>query len=173
MARELAGRPGVEAIDLDRVAWETYLPATPTYDRLVARFGRGILSDDGWIDRAKLADFSLSDAVARRDLEAIVHPAVSDRLDDLKREAEKRGVEILVVEGALLASSPYVDRSLFDAVLWLQASDETRRSRLRSDGREGQADRMEEVTPDAATTVVDAEGSVVEVAERVWQSIDR
>jgi dephospho-CoA kinase len=173
VARELAGRPGVEAIDLDRVAWETYLPATPTYDRLVARFGRGILSDDGWIDRAKLADFSLSDAVARRDLEAIVHPAVSDRLDDLKREAEKRGVEILVVEGALLASSPYVDRSLFDAVLWLQASDETRRSRLRSDGREGQADRMEEVTPDAATTVVDAEGSVVEVAERVWQSIDR
>ncbi|GAF84886.1 unnamed protein product, partial [marine sediment metagenome] len=40
VARALAGRPSVEAIDLDRVAWETYVPETTTYDRLVARFGR-------------------------------------------------------------------------------------------------------------------------------------
>lgn len=173
VARALAGRPSVEAIDLDRVAWETYVPETTTYDRLVARFGRAILSDDGRIDRGVLGSLVLSDAAARRDLEAIVHPAVSDRLDELKRGAEERGTEVLLVEGALLASSSYVDRSIFDAILWLEASDETRRNRLRSDGREEHADRMDGVSPDAATILVDAEGTLSEVAERVRRSIER
>jgi len=173
VARVLAGRPGVEAIDLDRVAWETYVPGTATYDRLVARFGLGILSDDGRIDRERLARFSLSDAAARRDLAAIVHPAVTARLGELVRSAEERGIEFLFVEGALLASSPHVDRSIFEAVLWLEASDETRRNRLRSGGRERQADRMNGVAPDAAAIVVSAEGTVPEVAERVWRSIAR
>jgi dephospho-CoA kinase len=173
VARALAGRPNVEAIDLDRVAWETYVPGTATYDRLVARFGRVILSEDGRIDREKLASFSLSDAAARRDLEAIVHPAVSDRLGELKRGADERGTEVLFVEGALLASSSHVDRSIFDAVVWLEASDETRRDRLRSDGREEHADRMDGVSPDADTIVVDADGTLAEVAERVWRSIER
>ena len=173
VARALAGRPSVEAIDLDRVAWETYVPETTTYDRLVARFGCAILSDDGRIDREVLGSLVLSDAAARRDLEAIVHPAVSDRLDELKRGAEERGTEVLLVEGALLASSSYVDRSIFDAILWLEASDETRRNRLRSDGREEHADRMAAVSPDAATIVVDAEGTLSEVAERVRRLIER
>lgn len=173
VARALAGRPSVEAIDLDRVAWETYVPETTTYDRLVARFGCAILSDDGRIDREVLGSLVLSDAAARRDLEAIVHPAVSDRLDELKRGAEERGTEVLLVEGALLASSSHVDRSIFDAILWLEASDETRRNRLRSDGREEHADRMAGVSSDAATIVVDAEGTLSEVAERVRRSIER
>ncbi|GAG40563.1 unnamed protein product, partial [marine sediment metagenome] len=130
-------------------------------------------SDDGRIDREVLGSLVLSDAAARRDLEAIVHPAVSDRLDELKRGAEERGTEVLLVEGALLASSSHVDRSIFDAILWLEASDETRRNRLRSDGREEHADRMAGVSSDAATIVVDAEGTLSEVAERVRRSIER
>ena len=173
VAGVLVGKPNVEAIDLDRVAWETYVPGTPTYARLIARFGRGILSDDGQVDREKLASASFSDAAARRGLEAIVHPAVSDRLDELKRSAEERGIEVLFVEGALLASSSYVDRSIFDAILWLEASDGARRSRLRADGREGHVERMDGVSPNAAAIVIDAEGTVSEVAERAWRSIER
>ena len=172
VARALAGRPGVEAIDLDRVAWETYAPETPAYDRLVERFGRGILSDDGWIDRERLGGLALSDAAARRDLDAIVHPAVGGRLVELVLDAKRRGVEVLLVEGALLASSPHVDRSIFDRVLWLEASDGTRRARLRSDGREEHTDRLNAVGPGTAT-VVDAEGTLSEVAGRVWRSLGR
>ncbi len=172
VARTLAGRQGVDAIDLDRVAWETYAPETPTHDRLVERFGRGILSDDGRIDRERLGDLTLSDAAARRDLEAIVHPAVSDRLVDLVSDARQRGIEVLLVEGALLASSPHVDRSIFDRIVWLEATNETRRDRLRSDGRENHADRLDGVGPGAAI-VVDAEGTISEVAERVWRSLGR
>jgi dephospho-CoA kinase len=170
VARALAKKPGVEAIDLDRVAWETYALETPTHDRLVERFGRGILSDEGLIDRERLGRLTLSDAAARRDLDAIVHPAVSERLSELVLDAKRRGVGVLLVEGALLASSPHVDRSIFDRILWLEASEGTRRDRLRSEGREDQADRLDGVGSGTAT-VVDAEGTLSEVAERVWQSL--
>jgi len=173
VAKALSGRPNVEAIDLDRMAWEAYEPETPTYERLVGRFGVGILSDDGRIDRQRLATIAFSDAATKRDLDAIVHPAVSALLEELVVTARARGVEILFVEGALLASSPHVDRSVFDAILWLEASDETRRDRLRADGREAQAGRMDGAEPGAQAIVIDAEGAGSEVAERVWQSIER
>ena len=169
----LAQRPGIEAMDLDRIAWETYASGTPTYDRLVGRFGHRILSKDGRIDRGVLANLALSDPAARRDLEAIVHPAVTERMNALIRSAERRGIDVLFVEGALVASSPHVDRSAFDAILWLDASDRTRRNRLRADGREGHADRMDGVSPDERAIRVDAEGTVAEVAERVWRAIKR
>ncbi len=172
VARALAGKPGVEAIDLDRVAWKAYDPETPTCDRLVERFGREILSGDGRIDRGKLANVGLSDAAARRDLEAIVHPAASERLSELVLDARGRGVRVLFVEGALLASSPHVDRSIFDRILWLEASDRTRRDRLRSEGRESHADRLNGVGSGTAT-VVDAEGAISEVVERVWRTVER
>jgi len=172
VAKALAGRKGVEAIDLDRVGWETYAPGTPTHDRLVERFGQGILSGDGRIDRERLGNLALADAAARRDLEAIVHPAVNERLGELVLDARRRGVEVLLVEGALLASSLHVDRSIFDRILWLEASNGTRRKRLRSEDREGHADRLNDVGPGTAT-VVDAEGPLSEVAERVWRSLER
>ena len=172
VARALAERAGVEVIDLDRVAWETYAPETPAYDRLVKRFGRTILSCDGRVDRGRLGDLGLSDAAARGDLEAIVHPAVNERLADHVLDARRRNVEILLVEGALLASSPHVDRSIFDRLLWLEASDETRRERLRKDDREEHVDRLSGAVPGAAT-VVDAEGTISQVADRVWRLADQ
>ena len=172
VARALSGRPAVEAIDLDQVAWEVYAPGTSTHERMVERFGRGILADDGRIDRERLAAISFSDAQAKRDLEAIVHPAVGERLSAMVEDATGREVGVLFVEGALLASSPHVDRSIFDAILWLEASDETRRCRLRAEGREEQAGRMDGVAPGTDTSVIDAEGTCSEVAERVWKSIE-
>ncbi len=172
VARALAGRPGVEALDLDTVAWAAYAPGQPAHARLVERFGETILAEGGRIDRARLARAALADPGTRRDLEAIVHPAVMERLAARVRDARCRGVELLLVEGALLASSPHVDRSLFDRIVWLEASDDVRRARLRSQGREHQVDRMAGVEPRAGT-VVDAEGTVDDVARRVEESLER
>ena len=171
VARALAECPGIEAVDLDPVAWETYAPGTPAHAKLVRRFGRDVLSADGRIDRRKLAHM-LSDSAARRDLEAIVHPAVTAILRRVVRDARERGVRILLVEGALLASSAHVDRSVFDAILWLEASDETRRVRLRGDGREHQADRMRGLQPQGGVIPLDAEGSVSNVVGRVRRAIE-
>ena len=112
------------AIDLDKVAWEGYRPRTPTYWRLISRFGKDILDAEGAVDRTRLGAVVFSNERALADLNAIVHPTVIDRLREIVREEEARGTDVLLVEGALLVSSPHVDRSLFDAIIWLEASNE-------------------------------------------------
>jgi len=73
----LAKRPGVTSIDLDQLAWETYQSHSLTYDQLISRFGKAILSVRGEIDRSKLARIVFSHKESLADLNAIVHPALS------------------------------------------------------------------------------------------------
>ena len=67
---------GAPAIDADVVAREVVVPGTPGLAAIVARFGGTILRQDGSLDRPALAGIVFGDPDARRDLEAIVHPAV-------------------------------------------------------------------------------------------------
>jgi dephospho-CoA kinase len=69
-------RLGVATIDSDVLAREAVAPGTAGLAAVVKRFGAGILTADGSLDRATLASIVFGDAAARRDLEAIVHPEV-------------------------------------------------------------------------------------------------
>ncbi len=171
VARRLADRPGVKWIDLDRLAWEVYAPGTVAFERLVAAFGDGIVGPDGAIDRARLAKVVFSDPAARELLERIVHPEIGKRLSSLIEEHERRGTDLLIVEGALLTSSPYVDRSVYDILIWLEAPEGVRRRRLEAAGREDQISRGEWIAPSDNAIVIDASGPVDQVAARVWERV--
>ena len=168
VACTLARREGVEWVDLDQVAWRTYASGTDVHEALVNRFGKTILNEDQTIDRRRLAERVFGDEAARRDLDRIVHPAVARRLREILHSLERGGTRLAIVEGALLASSPHVERSDYDAILWLEAGHETRRRRLQADGREDHATRGNTVHPGPGAILVDAEGTVKEVTERVW-----
>jgi dephospho-CoA kinase len=172
VARKLARRADVAWIDLDRVAWSTYEPGGPAYPALLARFGADILAADGRVDRGALAAKALCDPAGKRDLERIVHPAVNAALAALIAEEELRGRRTLLVEGALLASAPDVDRDLFDVILWLDVPLPVRGARLRKDGREHHAARSDELAPSGDVTRIDADASLDEVAKRVWSAIE-
>jgi dephospho-CoA kinase len=172
VARELAHRVGVTWIDLDRVAWSTYEPDGPAFHALLARFGPDILAADGHVDRAALAAKALGDPVSKRDLERIVHPAVNASLATLITEEERRGRRVLLVEGALLASAPDVDRDLFSVILWLDAPLPVRGVRLRQDGRERHVARNDKLAPSGDVIRIDADAALDEVAERVWSAIE-
>jgi dephospho-CoA kinase len=172
VARELARRAGVAQIDLDRVAWSTYEPDGPALHALLARFGPDILAADGHVDRGALAAKAFSDPAGKRDLERIVHPAVNAALAALITEEERRGRRVLLVEGALLASAPDVDRDLFDVILWLDVPFPVRGARLRQDGRERHAARNDKLAPSGDVMRIDADASLDEVAERVWSAIE-
>ncbi len=167
VARELAKQEGVVWIDLDRLAWETYRPRTPTYWQLLARYGMGIVKPDGTIDRARLGRIVFSDFKALDDLNAIIHPAVTRRLRERVSEERERGTQTLLVEGVLLATSPHVDRSLFDAILWLDAGVDVRASRLQKVGRGDQIDRPAPLPGERDAVRVDASGSLAETVEQV------
>jgi dephospho-CoA kinase len=67
---------GAVLIDADQVAREVVAPGGPAYQPLIDRFGRGIVSADGAIDRQALAKVAFADEAARQELNAITHPAI-------------------------------------------------------------------------------------------------
>ena len=172
VAKELARRAGVAWIDLDRVAWSTYGPDGPAFHALLARFGSDILAADGRVDRGALAAKAFGDPASKRDLERIVHPAVNAALAASIGEEGRRGRQVLLVEGALLASSPDVDRDLFDVILWLDIPFPVRGDRLRQDGRGHHVARNDKLAPSGDVVRIDADASLDEVAERVWSVIE-
>jgi dephospho-CoA kinase len=179
VCRMLAHRPGIGHVDCDQLAWATYRPGGPAYARLLARFGEEILKPDGSVDRRRLAEIAFSDPGAKEDLEAIVHPLV---MEEVKREIQRHrglGTRWLLVEGALLLSSSHVDRSLFDAFVWLSAPEEERRRRLLSAGVpwevvEGRLQAQRELLPPKAENVyvVDAGAPPAEVAARILSLLE-
>lgn len=72
---------GVPTIDADILAREAVAPGTIGFEAVKARFGPSILDPTGALDRRKLGDIIFADAQARRDLEAIIHPAVVAAID--------------------------------------------------------------------------------------------
>lgn len=180
LAKLLACEPGAVHLDLDVVAWETYAPGGPAYGALVARFGRGILRPDGTVDRGELAQAALASPQAKADLEAVVHPAVMGELRKFVEHHQGQGTPVLLVEGALLLTSPHVDRSLFDAFLWLEVPLGERRRRLLTSGldpevveRRLRAQRDLVPAGDPRVYVVNGVGSPEEVARRAKGLLNR
>lgn len=72
---------GVPTIDADVLARAAIAPGTPGFGSVVARFGETVVSEQGAIDRPRLAALVFADPAARTDLEAIVHPEVYARIE--------------------------------------------------------------------------------------------
>jgi dephospho-CoA kinase len=77
---------GARLIDTDQVAREIVTPGSPVLQQVVARFGAGVLAA-GALDRTKLRQLVFADAQARADLEAIMHPAIRERVAALSAVA--------------------------------------------------------------------------------------
>ena len=86
VARLLAEH-GAAIIDADQLAREAVAPGSPALAQLVARFGQGVLTADGALDRPRHGALVFGDDEARRALNAIVHPEVArlaaQRIQDL------------------------------------------------------------------------------------------
>ncbi len=67
---------GVPVVDADAIVHRILAARGAEFAQIVARFGTGILDPAGAIDRRALGAIVFGNAAARRDLEAILHPAV-------------------------------------------------------------------------------------------------
>ena len=69
-------RRGVPCLDADDLAHGVTAAGTEATAAIAARFGVEILAADGSVDRKMLGPIVFADPTARRELEAMVHPAV-------------------------------------------------------------------------------------------------
>lgn len=73
---------GIPVIDADQLARAVVEPGTAGLHAIRAHFGDAVMGADGTLDRAALAARVFEDAHARQILEAIIHPAVYQRIND-------------------------------------------------------------------------------------------
>jgi len=118
VARLLHAR-GATVIDADELAREVVRPGTAGLRAVVARFGDRILTADRELDRAALAAIVFADDAARRDLERITHPRVTELMQQRIADAFARDAPIVVVDVPLLFETGRED--MFEATLLVHA----------------------------------------------------
>lgn len=116
---------GIEIIDADIVAREVVAPGEPALTEIAARFGDEMLDSDGALDRNKMRDLVFSDDSKRKQLEAILHPRIRQRLRD---QLEKATGPYVIFSVPLMFESGL--NQLTDRVLVIDVSPEVQRQRL-------------------------------------------
>lgn len=90
-------RLGCHIVEADELGHEVLLPGGKAYAPAMEQFGREILNADGTIDRARLAQAVFGDPSALAKLNAIVHPAVQELLQERLREITQEDPNAIVI----------------------------------------------------------------------------
>jgi dephospho-CoA kinase len=85
-------------IDADVLAREVVAPGEPAWRAIVEAFGVKVLREDRTLDRPRLGAIVFADPAARRQLEAITHPAIALRRAGLLAELTAEGFPGLVIQ---------------------------------------------------------------------------
>lgn len=163
-------RRGVPTVDADDLAHAVVAPGEPALQAVVQRFGVGVLDPRGALDRKALARIAFQDADARRELEAIIHPAVWLAVD---RWFASRHGEAAVAAVPLLFETGH--EGDFDKVMVTSCSPDRQVARVAArDGlsvEEVRSRLAAQMAPEArlarADAVIDTNGSEADTARQV------
>jgi len=71
---------GAEVLDADQLAHDLYRPPSPSWSAMVRRWGSGIVSPDGSIDRRKVAEIVFSSRQDLSWLNCLLHPQIKESI---------------------------------------------------------------------------------------------
>jgi dephospho-CoA kinase len=100
---------GATILDADKVGHEVYQPGRPAFQEVVDAFGEEIVAADGTIDRKKLGTIVFSDPRNLSRLNSITHPRMKGMMRDKLSKLRKDGVDITVIEAAILFEAGWDD----------------------------------------------------------------
>jgi dephospho-CoA kinase len=117
---------GAIHIDADAIAKEVLEPGQVGYERVLEKFGDGILDSSGNIDRKELAKLVFNDSSKLSQLEDIIHPAVIARVAQIRESLPE--TSIVLYDTPLLLEKQM--QAQFDKIIMVLAPTELRESRL-------------------------------------------
>jgi dephospho-CoA kinase len=127
ISEELA-RLGCHVIHADTLGHEVIAPGAEAYPAVVQLFGSSILNSDGTIARPRLAELVFNDPAKLAELNAIVHPAVRRREEEIVNEIGKTEPDAIgIVEAAILIEAGAYER--FDYLIVAECTEEQQRER--------------------------------------------
>ena len=141
----LANKPNTKVMLADEIAHELMEPGTDCYQRIVECFKDADIFEDSEtiansnativenrpFHRGKLAAVIFSSEEKREALNAIVHPAVKQYVNDcFMEETARQELDLLVLEAALLIEEDY--GAICDELWYIYTSEESRRARLKA-----------------------------------------
>ncbi|OYU32065.1 MAG: dephospho-CoA kinase [Comamonadaceae bacterium PBBC2] len=129
VAGMLAAR-GAAVIDADAISRSVTAPGGRAIAAIAQSFGPQMVGPDGAMDRQAMRDRIFQDAPAKRQLEAIIHPLVSQITAEQAQAALDMGRPVLVFDVPLLVESGERWRRQVDRVLVVDCSTETQRQRV-------------------------------------------
>ncbi len=161
---------GVPVIDADTVAREVVLPGQPALQAIAEKFGPEAITSEGSLNRNWLREHIFSDADAKRELEAILHPRI--RAEMRRQLSEVEGSYAIFSIPLLLETGQ--DKTV-DRILVVDCDPELQISRVtqRDDASESQTraiiatqiDRKSRLT--AADDIITNNGSLSELRPQV------
>ncbi len=119
---------GVPTLDADIVAREVVAPGSDGLAEIVQRFGQEVLLADDTLNRPALRNIILSNAKAKRDLEAITHPRIFTAMTLWQEQQAAAGHVACVVEAALMVETG--SYKLYDGLIVATCSQEHQLQRL-------------------------------------------
>ena len=96
---------GATLLDTDKIGHDAMKPGSEGWQRVVAAFGKEILTADGEIDRARLGKLVFNDNAARTRLNDILHPLIFSMTDARLEELRRNNVAVAVLEIPLMAET--------------------------------------------------------------------
>ena len=167
---------GALVIDADQLARMAIERGTDGFADVMLRFGDEVIVN-GDIDRKKLAEIVFSDAQARKDLEAIIHPRVQALFAEAVADLDID--DILVYEIPLLVETGAASK--FDYIVTVESELELRKERLLKKGlyiSQIEKRMASQATEEARTAVADSvirndgdEDSLLRQVENLWESV--
>jgi dephospho-CoA kinase len=139
---------GCVTIDADQIVARLYQPGQAGHEALVRTYGRGILLEDGTVDRRKLAGIAFASEESAKALNALIHPLVAtEQIEWMAAEEQKPGDRVVMVEATLLIEAGGEER--FDRIVIVDVDPETQLARAVARGmtREEAARRIAHQMP--------------------------
>ena len=173
----ILGELGGTVIDADALARDVTAPGEPALTAIHARFGDGVFTPDGSLDRSALAGIVFRDARALRDLEAITHPHVRQLVVAGLERAAAAGDPFVVIEAIKLVEGGLADRC--DEVWLVECTRAEQRARMEGRGMPpddverriaAQGDLAERITA-RATRRLSTSGSLRQTREQVESAL--
>ncbi len=122
---------GIPVVSADELSRMVVAPGSRGLTDVVEAFGTEVLDDKGELDRKKMGQIVFKTPERRRQLEAILHPRIRERYEQVLDALEKAGHPVMIYEVPLLFEKNLDQQDEMKAVILVTATADTRIARVK------------------------------------------